>query len=63
MSNQEAYNIDLDELADALQKLLAAVPVGKTKSEIAAREKAEHVEGSARALIGCMKNDYRIIDC
>lgn len=63
MSNQEAYNLDLDELTDALQKLLSAVSAGKTKSERAIREEAERIESSARALIGCMRNDYRIIDC
>ena len=58
MSNKEAYISDLKELEAAIEKLLQAVPVGKKKQEIAIRETAENIAGSARATIHCMKNDY-----
>jgi len=58
MTNKEAYISDLDELEAAIEKLLHAVPVGKTKRELAVREAAENVAGAARATIACMRNDY-----
>lgn len=58
MTNKEAYISDLEDLEAAIAKLLSAVPTGKTKKELAIREAAENVAGSARATIACMKNDY-----
>lgn len=58
MSNKDAYISELEELEVAIEKLLHAVPAGKTKRELAIREAAENVAGSARATIACMKNDY-----
>lgn len=57
MTNQEAYNMDLDELRAAIDALLAAVP-----SSAHRREEAERIAGSARATITCMRNDYIIQD-
>lgn len=58
MTNKEAYISELEELEAAIDKLLHAVPAGKTKKELAIREAAERVAGTARATIACMKNDY-----
>ena len=59
MTNKEAYNMDLDELRAAIDALLAAVPISaKKRSDAHRREEAERIAGSARALIGCMRNDY-----
>lgn len=58
MTNKDAYISDLEELEAAIAKLLQAVPTGKTKWELAAREAAENIAGAARATIACMKNDY-----
>lgn len=63
MTNQEAYKTDLDELKEQIEKLLALVPVGKTKAEKQSREQAESIASMARATIGCMRNDYIIEDC
>lgn len=63
MTNQEAYQSDLDDLMKEIDHLLSAVPVGKTKRELQAREQAEIAAGRARATIGCMRNDYNIADC
>lgn len=58
MTNKEAYLMDLEEVEKAIEKLLQAVPTGKTKTERANREKAERVAGAAIATIHCMTNDY-----
>lgn len=63
MTNQEAYQSDLDNLLKEIDRLLSAVPVGKTKIEIEVRERAEATAGRAKATIYCMKNDYIIVDC
>lgn len=63
MTNQEAYNLDLDYLMSSINSLLAAVPVGKTRSEAHRREEADRVASLARATIQCMRNDYIIDDC
>lgn len=63
MTNQEAYQSDLDDLLKEIDRLLSAVPVGKTKRELQAREQAEAAADRARATIGCMRNDYNIADC
>ena len=63
MTNQDAYQIDLDDLLIEIDNLLRAVPVGKTKQGLHAREQAEAAAGRARATIGCMRNDYIILDC
>lgn len=60
MTNKEAYNMDLDELRAAIDALLAAVPSSTKRSDAHRREEAERVASSARALIGCMKNDYNV---
>lgn len=62
MTSQEAYNMDLDELRTAIDALLAAVPSGTKRSDAHRREEAERIASSARALLGCMKNDYIIRD-
>ena len=62
MMSQEAYNMDLDELRAAIDALLAAVPSGTKRSDAHRREEAERIASSARALIGCMRNDYIIRD-
>lgn len=62
MTNKEAYNMDLDELRAAIGALLAAVPSGTKRSDAHRREEAERVASSARALIGCMTNDYNVQD-
>lgn len=62
MTNQEAYNMDLDELRAAIDALLAAVPSSATRSGTHRREEAERVASSARATIACMRNDYIIRD-
>lgn len=62
MTNQEAYNMDLDELRAAIDALLAAVPVGTKRSDTHRREEAERIASSARATIACMRNDYIIRD-
>lgn len=62
MSNQNAYIADLGDLEKAIETLLRAVPVGKKKQELAIREEAERVASDAKALIGCMKNDYIIAE-
>lgn len=58
MTNKEAYFSDLDDLKDAIEKLLSLIPDGKTKREQAMKEAAENIAGAARATISCMKNDY-----
>lgn len=58
MTNQEAYIAELEELKAAINKLLSAVPEGKTKKERAVRAEAERIAGDAIATISCMKNDY-----
>lgn len=58
MTSKEAYNMDLDELRTAIDALLAAVPSSTKRSDAHRREEAERVASSARALIGCMRNDY-----
>lgn len=60
MTNKEAYNMDLDELREAIETLLAAVPIGTKRSDTHRREEAERIASSARALIGCMRNDYNV---
>ena len=60
MTNKEAYNMDLDELRAAIDALLAAVPSSTKRSDANRREKAERIASSARALIGCMRNDYNV---
>lgn len=62
MTNQESYNMDLDELRAAIDALLAAVPNSTKRSDTHRREEAERIASSARALIGCMTNDYIIRD-
>lgn len=63
MANQEAYLSDLDDLLKEIGYLLSLVLVGKSKKELQAREQAEEAAGRARATIGCMRNDYIIVDC
>ena len=63
MTNREAYVSDLNDLRKEIDYLLSLVPVGKSKKEIQMREQAEEAAGRARATIGCMKNDYIIVDC
>ena len=63
MTNHEAYQIDLDDLLKEIDRLLSAVPVGRTKMQLQAREQAEAAAGRARATIGCMRNDYIIVEC
>ena len=58
MSNKEAYLYDLAELEQAIDDILRAVPVGKKKQEIAAREEAERIAEAAKATIACMRVDY-----
>ncbi len=62
MTNHEAYQIDLDDLLKEIDRLLSAVPVGRTKMQLQAREQAEAAAGRARATIGCMRNDYIIVE-
>ena len=62
MTNQEAYNMDLDELRAAIDALLAAVPSSAKRSSAHRREEAERIAGSDRATITCMRNDYIIQD-
>lgn len=62
MTNREAYQTDLDDLLKEIDHLLSAVPAGKTKKELQAREQAEEAASRARATIGCMRNDYIIVD-
>ncbi len=62
MTNQEAYNMDLDELRAAIDALLTAVPSSTKRSDAHRREEAERIAGSARATIACMRNDYIIQD-
>ena len=63
MTNKEAYLSDLEDLLKEIDHLLSAVPIGKNKMELQAREQAEGAASRARATIGCMKNDYIIADC
>lgn len=62
MTNHEAYQIDLDDLLKEIERLLSAVPVGRNKMQLQAREQAEAAAGRARATIGCMRNDYIIVE-
>ena len=62
MTSKEAYNMDLDELRTAIDALLAAVPSSTKRSDAHRREEAERVASSARALIGCMRNDYIVAE-
>ena len=62
MTNHEAYQIDLDALLKEIDRLLSAVPVGRNKMQLQAREQAEAAAGRARATIGCMRNDYIIVE-
>ncbi|MBM6976706.1 hypothetical protein [Intestinimonas butyriciproducens] len=62
MTNHEAYQIDLDDLLKEIDRLLSAVPVGRNKMQLQAREQAEAAAGRARATIGCMRNDYIIVE-
>lgn len=62
MTNQKAYNMDLDELRAAIDALLAAVPSSAKRSDAHRREEAERIADSARATIACMRNDYIIQD-
>ena len=62
MSNQDAYNMDLDELRASIDELLNAVPIGTKRSDRNRRETAERVASSARAVLRCMRNDYFIVD-
>lgn len=62
MTNKEAYNKDLDELRAAIDTLLAAVPSSAKRSGAHRREEAERIASSARALIGCMRNDYIVAE-
>lgn len=63
MTNKAAYLSDLEDLLKEIDHLLSAVPIGKNKTELQAREQAEEAASRARATIGCMKNDYIIADC
>lgn len=47
MTNQEAYNMDLDELRAAIDALLTAVPSSTKRSDAHRREEAERIAGSA----------------
>lgn len=62
MTNREAYLLDLDDLRKEIDYLLSMVPMGKTKKELQAREQAEEAASKARATLGCMKNDYIIVE-
>lgn len=62
MTNQEAYNNDLDALRAAIKSLLAAVPIVSKSSDPLRRADAEWTASSALALINCMRNDYLILD-
>ena len=62
MTNNEAYQMDLDDLLNEIDRLLSAIPVGRTKMQLQAREQAEAAAGRARATIGCMRNDYTIVE-
>ena len=62
MTNHEAYQIDPDDLLKEIDRLLSAVPVGRTKMQLQAREQAEAAAGTVRATIGCMRNDYIIVE-
>ena len=62
MTNQDAYNIDSDELREAIEELLKAVPSRKKRSDIYRRETAERTASMAKATISCMRNDYIIRD-
>ena len=62
MTNKDAYLNDLDDLRKAIDDLLGMIPVGKNKKEVQVRNLAESVASAARATIGCMRNDYHIVE-
>ena len=63
MTNQDAYLHDLEDMEKEISYLLSMVPVGKNKRDRQMRKKAEAAAGRARATIGCMRNDYLIMEC
>lgn len=58
MTNTEAYEKDLNEIKDAITRILQAVPQGKSKKEVALRKEVERIASLAIANLECMKNDY-----
>lgn len=62
MTNKEAYIIDLDDILKDAENLLRIVPVGKTKDSKRIREEAEQAYSRIKVTIGCMKNDYIILE-
>ena len=62
MTNQEAFENDLDEILDDVAKLLRLVPVGSSKKSVETRDWAEALASNIRTTIFCMKNDYIIKD-
>ena len=62
LTSKEAYLIDLEDLQKEIDALLRLVPIGKSKRDHEARERAEEAAGRARATIGCMRNDYVILE-
>ena len=62
-TNQNAYENDLDEILDDLNKLLQLIPVSSAPKAAMTRAHAEALAGNIRTTIFCMKNDYKIVDC
>lgn len=59
---QNDFNNEIDSTIGAIQKVMNAVPHGKSQKAEAAREKIEFVASQATARLECMKNDYIVID-
>lgn len=62
MTNKEAYQSDLDDLLNEIDNLLSLVPIGNAKNVQKSREQAEEAASRARATIGCMRNDYIMME-
>jgi len=62
MTNKEAYQSDLDDLLNEIDNLLRLVPIGNAKNIQKSREQAEEAANRARATIGCMRNDYIMME-
>lgn len=62
MTNKQAYIEDLNDILKEMERMLNAVPMGKSKSEKQNRKQAEEAFERVQTTISCMKRDYIIAE-
>ena len=59
---QNDFNSEIDDVIQSIERVLRAVPRGKTQKQEAARVEVEEAVSRTIAGLQCMKNDYIVID-